>query len=338
MHHRGAGHRMTAAAVIPRLPAEVTVFTSAAEVPEAARTIALPLDTDTDLDTSAAATTASGGGPTAHGALHWAPTASAGHTARLASIARWVAEARPDAFVVDLSVEVAAFVRLLGVPVITFTLPGRRDDPAHRLGYALSDAVIAAWPADIGPEAPSAPPERLHRVGALSRFAPVAGRPAPVRFDAPVIVLHGAGGRGENPVAQAAERMRAVGLPVRELRGAGSAEVWQQLRAAPLVVSHCGASAVAEIAAARRPAVLIPDARPHDEQQHLAASLAAAGLPCRILTPDAVAGADWITEHRLALALDGAGWSRWNDGLAARRIADVIAGLATGRPALGEAA
>lgn len=334
VHHRGAGHRMTAGSVIPLLDAEVTVFTSAAGPVASphARTVHLPLDSTPLTGDSGAAREPAGGGRAAHGRLHWAPTDSPGHTERLAAIAAWVAETRPQLFVVDVSAEIAAFVRLLGVPVVSFTLPGLRDDPAHRLAYELSDAVIAPWPEGIGPTAGSVPPDRLHRVGALSRFAPdpaadrpAAGDPATACPTAPeVLVLHGAGGRGADPLDLAAAGLEVAGHPVRHLRDAGPAEVWSALRAAPLVLSHCGSNAVAEIAAARRPAILVPDARPHAEQEHLAEALTRAQLPCLVVAPADLARTDWATAHRAAAALDGTAWRIWNDGGAASRIADLL--------------
>ncbi|MDF2826049.1 MAG: UDP-N-acetylglucosamine:LPS N-acetylglucosamine transferase, partial [Mycobacterium sp.] len=62
--------------------------------------------------------------PTAHGALHWVPHHDTGLQERMQTIAQWVADARPAAVVVDVSVEVATFVRLLGVPVIVVAQPG----------------------------------------------------------------------------------------------------------------------------------------------------------------------------------------------------------------------
>ena len=55
-------------------------------------------------------------------------------------------------------------------------------------------------------------------------------------------------------------------------------DVWSRLCKADVVVSHAGQNAVAEIAAARRPAVLVAERRPHDEQIHTARALAAAGV------------------------------------------------------------
>ncbi|NQX35191.1 glycosyltransferase [Herbiconiux sp. VKM Ac-2851] len=347
VHHRGAGHRMTAGSVIPLLDAEVTVFTSAAGPVASphARTVHLPLDSTPAAAGPGAAPNHIGGSRTAHGRLHWAPTDSAGHTERLAAIAAWVAETRPQLFVVDVSAEIAAFVRLLGVPVVSFTLPGLRDDPAHRLAYELSDAVIAPWPEGVGPAAASVPADRLHRVGALSRFAPdpAGDRPAPDRPTAPeALVLHGAGGRGADPLDLAAAGLEAAGHPVRHLRDAGPAEVWAALRAAPLVLSHCGSNAVAEVAAARRPAILVPDARPHAEQEHLAEALTRAQLPCLVIAPAELARTDWATAHRTAAALNGADWQRWNDGGAASRIAELLqrlgAAAAAGPEQIGTAA
>jgi hypothetical protein len=333
---------MTAGSVIPLLDAEVTVFTSAAGPVASphARTVHLPLDSTPPAASPGAASEETGGGRTAHGRLHWAPTDSPGHTERLAEIAAWVAETRPQLFVVDVSAEIAAFVRLLGVPVVSFTLPGLRDDPAHRLAYEISDAVIAPWPEGIGPAAASCPSDRLHRVGALSRFAPDPVRTRPTAPE--VLVLHGAGGRGADPLDLAAAGLEAAGHPVRHLRDAGPAEVWAALRAAPLVLSHCGSNAVAEIAAARRPAILVPDARPHAEQEHLAEALTRAQLPCLVIAPADLARTDWATAHRTAGALDGTVWRRWNDGGAASRIAALLqrlgAAAAAGPERIGTAA
>ena len=71
----------------------------------------------------------------------------------------------------DVSVEVAVFGRLMGVPTVVMALPGDRADPAHRLGYSVADAMIAAWPAGCQRHGPRPAPDRIHHVGGLSRFA-----------------------------------------------------------------------------------------------------------------------------------------------------------------------
>ncbi len=83
----------------------------------------------------------------AGGALHWAPLGHHGLRERSAQISAWIREAGPELFIADVSVEAALLARLHGVPVVTVALPGDRTDPAHELGYRISEAVLGFWPA-----------------------------------------------------------------------------------------------------------------------------------------------------------------------------------------------
>ena len=56
------------------------------------------------------------------------------------------------------------------------------------------------------------------------------------------------------------------------------ADPWPLLCAADVVVTHAGQNAIADVATARRPAVIIPQPRPHDEQATTARALDAAGI------------------------------------------------------------
>ena len=56
------------------------------------------------------------------------------------------------------------------------------------------------------------------------------------------------------------------------------ADPWPLLCAADVVVTHAGQNAIADVAAARRPAVIVPQPRPFDEQATTARALDAAGL------------------------------------------------------------
>jgi hypothetical protein len=147
--------------------------------------------------------------PTAHGALHWAPHHDPGMASRMDTIARWLADAQPEAVVVDVSVEVAVFVRLLGVPIIVMALPGKRYDAPHLLVHRLADHIVAAWPKEL-----CVPPwlrcyeDKTSYVGGISRFD---GRqiPAPPPAHAQrgpfaattVLILGGADGLGAGPGA-----------------------------------------------------------------------------------------------------------------------------------------
>ena len=83
---------------------------------------------------------------------------------------------------------------------------------------------------------------------------------------------------------------------------------------------------VAEVAAARRPAVLVPQRRPHDEQAATARVLATGGWPA-VVEP-ALPADGWAERLERCASLDATTWARWCDGGAADRFADVVAGVA----------
>jgi hypothetical protein len=268
---------------------------------------------------------------TAHGWLHYVPADHRGLRERMAAISSWIAATAPAAMVVDVSVEVALLARLHGVPVVSVGMPGHRPDPAHRLGYGVSDLVVAPWPREATPLLHTGGDrERLVEVGAISRYAPQV-EPVPVTAGT-VLVLSGTGGGSSNALTGAAvhaAQAASAGWSWTLLSGGVRwvEDPWPALCAAHVVVSHCGQNAVAEIAAARRPAVLVPGDRPFDEQRSTARALRGMGLPVIVL--DAwPAPAEWPQLLHRAAALDGADWARWNDGRGADRVAELLGSLA----------
>jgi hypothetical protein len=250
----------------------------------------------------------------------------------MASIAAWIDGARPAAFVVDVSVEVAAFVRLMGIPTVVMALPGDRSDPAHQLGYSLADAMLAAWPAGLGEMERDLQPwaTRTHHVGGLSRYAGRAAATPSLSQGRRVLVLQGSGGTNLRPSDVAAAAAATPDWDWQRLGpGAWSDDPWPALCSADVVVTHAGLGALADVAVAARPAVVIPQERPHDEQRATAHALADAGL--------AVTAANWPNDDRwpdlLARAVDvgGSRWTRWGTDGAAERAAHVIDAVAGGR-------
>jgi hypothetical protein len=268
IHHRGAGHLQMARCIA----AEVHDITGLSSLARPAGWpggwVRLPRD-----DTNARPVQ-----PTAGGALHWAPLADAGLRARMAAIAAGIGRAAPAALMVDVSVEVTLLARLMGVPVVTMLLPGDRGDPAHRLGYTLSQTLIAPWPASV-PELLALDGEpwasKIRHVGAFSRFD---GRPAQPRAGRPedrrqVLVLQGQGGPAiaDHDLRAAARNTPGWAWTVLGGTGNWNDDPWTALCQADVVVTHAGLNALAEVAAARKPAVVIPQARPHGEQAATAA-------------------------------------------------------------------
>lgn len=263
VHHHGAGHAARATAIARELRCPVT-FLSSRSPGElgAADLVPLPLDTDPD------------GRDVAPADLHFAPLGSSGLRERMAAIAAWIESARPQLFVVDVSVEVASLVRLCGVPVVYVRQSGRRGDPAHRRAYEWAERLLAPYPRWLEPgETPNSVLERTFHAGAITRFD---GRPRP-NPDSPrgrrvLAIGDGAAGLGP-PIATAAPDWEVLSSadggssPPPNLRRIRSTDVDLELLAScAVVVAPAGANTVAEAGFCGCGLVCLPQPRPFEEQ------------------------------------------------------------------------
>jgi hypothetical protein len=289
VHHQGRGHlhrAVSIAAALAEVPGAPTVA-GLSSLPKPAGWSGPWIHLDRDDASSTPIDS------TASGRLHWVPEGDAGLRGRMAAIAGWIGEANPSLMVVDVSVEVALLARLLGVAVVPVALPGDRGDGPHTLG-------------------------------GISRFAvheDDAGEPAGRR----VVVLSGAGGNEPSAHLVEAAQADAAGWEFTVLgpQGTWVSDPRPLLLAADVVITHAGQNAIAEVAALRRPAIVIPQARPHDEQLATARTLATLpGIPALVLPEFPSSG--WGDLLDRAAALDGEGWSVWVDGDGARRAAALL--------------
>ncbi|OBJ11751.1 glycosyltransferase [Mycobacterium colombiense] len=267
---------------------------------------------------------------TAHGALHWAPHHDAGFSVRMHEIARWVSDARPEAVVVDVSVEVAVFIRLLGVPVIVMALPGNRVDAPHVLVHRLADHIVAAWPRALCvPSWLRQWDEKTSYVGGISRFEGRDGGdsgsliPAKPLSETRVLVLSGAGDAfGASLQDCAAAHSVQSWTTLGGTGGSWKPDPWRDIREADVVVTHAGQSCIADVAAARRPATVVPQSRPFDEQRATARVLKRHRLAVvaqRVPDPRA-----WPALLTAATETDPQRWRRWEVAGAANRAAEAI--------------
>jgi hypothetical protein len=306
VHHQGRGHLHRARSVLSHVAAPSTILSS---LP--GPWVVLPRDDDgATVD------------PTAGGRFHWVPAHHAGLRRRMARIARWIEETAPALLVVDVSVEVAVLARSMGVPVLVTAMRGDRTDPAHELGYAVAHELLAPWSAAF------ADPgwgwsAKTRYVGAFSRFdgrAPAASPGSRRR----VVVLWGAGGTdlGDAPAAATPDwDWDWLGTA-----GRWTPDPWPVISSADVVVTHAGQNAIAEVAAARRPAVVLPQPRPFGEQVATAEVLARAGLA--VVRRTWPTPAQWPAVLAEAVALGGDRWAQWSPGDGAQRAARVIEELA----------
>ena len=322
IHHHGTGHRSRAQSICTHLHGPVTALTSLKldEPHPFDAVLALPRD---DAGKSARH-------PAAHGVLHWAPQHDAGLQERMALIAQWVADVHPSAAVIDVSVEVATLLRLLGVPIVVVAMPGERVDTPHTLVYQLADHILAAWPQDL--YAPHWLQPHAHKttyLGGISRFDGRAPDPSQRVEATTVLTLHGTGGSdlSLDMIAACAERHPEYCWPTLGVPGGPwTRDPWPAICAADVVMAHAGLGCVADIAAAQKPAIIIAQGRPFDEQVATAQSLARGGL--------AVVIDDWPDLHAwpaliaAARALEPNRWIRWQTAGAAARAAQAVADVA----------
>lgn len=265
---------------------------------------------------------------TAGGTLHYAPLAHEGYRARMGQIARWIEVNKPDAFFVDVSVEVAAFVRLLGVPVVTLAMPGERADAPHQLGYAQASAIIAAWPSWVAvPGHLEGVVDKLAAVGGISRFdgRVTAKRRTPTR----VTVMAGMGGSSWGERAWRDVEAACPGYEFNFLTGANRVEDPYELMARTgVMVIAAGQNSVADVAAASCPAIVLPQERPFGEQEATARVLRDAGLA--VVPEGFPAPEKWPRLLEQARDMEPR-WHEWETAGAARRAAEVIAGVALTR-------
>lgn len=318
VHHHGAGHVTRACQIALHLQTPVTGFSS---LPRPAAWPGEWVELPSDV-------TASAIDPTAGGVLHWAPLSHVGYAHRMETLSAHMGSL--DVLVVDVSVEVSLLARLHGVPTVVVAMRGDRSDTPHRLAYDSATSLLVPWAAEFPePWWPKAWSDKSHFVGAISRFD--HQRPSvrpPTGNRRRVLVLLGAGGHDvtEDALVAAARQTPGWYWTLRSPQSP-SPDVWQDLLLADVVVTHGGNNAVAEVAAARRPAVVVAQERPFREQHHMADALERGGVCMGVQSwPAAERWTDLLEE---AIARGTSRWSLWNplDGAQrAARYLDAFAG------------
>lgn len=332
VHHQGAGHLARARLLAEALDRPCTLMgTFAGADPCVPSFLDLPDDRITaDFDGCDHAADR----PLA---LHYAPLGVDGLRARMAGIAAWAAQADPVLLIVDVSVEVSLFARLLSVPTLVVRLAGDRTDPPHLEAFRSAERLLAFFPQALdGAANPDWVRAKTDHLGFLAAD-PVTHR---AEEDGSIVVVYGRGGVGgsASDLAAAAratpERTWHVVGPVTgdgadaptNLRLHGwVSDVGAFLDRATLVIGAGGDGLVSSVAARAKRFVCLPEARAFDEQATTARALAALGAA--IHCPDWPAPEAWPGVVRAGLALDperiGSLARTGSVGRAARHIGDL---------------
>ena len=339
VHHEGVGHLARSLAIATQLSEPVTVLSSIdpARIESAATSPVEVVHLPPDVGPSSTARD-----PGAGGALHWAPLDPdvAGPRARV--LVEWLTKPDVAALVCDVSVEAAVLSRLCGVPPIVVREHGRRADDAHVLAHRIARGVLAPFPEALEPaETPAWLRAMSFYSGFVSRPLAPAGRDvARTRLgldDRPtLVVVVGAGGHS---LTGAARRDITDGLRgwqvvvVGTSRSAGTGDdgvrddgwvpdISLHLSAADVVAGTAGSNVVAEVAAAGRPFICVPEDRPFDEQRQRAGRLAE--LQVAVVRAHWPTAPEWAPAVSQALALGPDGLARLAVGASPAIAADWI--------------
>lgn len=340
VHHHGTGHLNRMQSVRAHMDVPLTAFSSR----PGPGVQPLPIDVDPPRSEACATSDPAVG-------FHYAPLGVDGIRQRMSILAEWVRRDDPDVFVVDVSVEVAALMRLLSVPTVIMRQHGGRDDLPHRMCYSNASVLLAPYPMWLEDErTPDWVRHKTVYAGGFSRFDDQIRTPdgdadpddlnmrdkARQRLGISpdtrlVVVMGGEGGRVGWPLAEAARatadwRWVVLGSgwqsDIGDLGVGWVEDPFDWLCAADVVVSHAGHNALTECAAADRPMLVIPQDRPHDEQRHKAQLLQQHGLA--VVAPQWPAAGAWpeLLERTLDRSPDPK--HRLVDGHGARRAAYIV--------------
>lgn len=322
VHHQGRGHLTRACAIARWMGMPVTGLSSLPR-PSAWPGPWVQLSRDDDLVEEGTPRDVEAGG-----VLHWAPVGHVGLASRAADITGWVAREQPQLVVVDVSVEVTLLARLAGAPVAVVALPGERLDRAHGTAYDLAEALLAPWPA--GTHECGWKQEwvaKAHAVGGISQFDGVP-HPRVPRRPGRVLLLWGGGGTDVSSAeVRAARRATPDWTWVERSPSQPSPDLWRELHECDVVVTHAGQNAVADVAAARAPAVLVAQTRPFGEQ--VATAHAVHGLGSATGLEAWPAAGAWPDLLASARDRGGAGWDRWTTGRGAEEAARALRAVCT---------
>ena len=312
VHHQGAGHLQRARIVASALPRPCTILGTLTGFDTAGLDI-LNLPDDRPLDGLAAFDGLDGaaGRPEA---LHYAPLNHPGVRTRMARIADWVARTEPALIVVDVSVEVALFARLLSVPTVVVRLAGTRTDQPHLEAFRSAARILAPFPAALDG---AGVPDWVRAKTVYAGFLGAAAQ-APPEASRDIVVVFGRGGAGGHVADLAAAARSVADRPWHVLgpvSGSGAtpdnlhlhgwvSDVEARVARASLLIGGGGDGVVALAAGQAKRFICLPEERAYGEQTEKAEALARLGAA--IVHEGWPPAAAWPALVRAGLALDPA--------------------------------
>ena len=269
------------------------------------------------------------------------------NTAFTLAMVNFFSQWQPDLVVSDVGLEASVLARMCGLPVVYTRQHGTRWDKGHTLAYEWACSLWAPFATEMEQhDCPVWIRNKTFYSGGFSRFSGLEKpKHPPICYSedkANILVMTGFGGTsitlGDIAAAAAANpqwRWHIAGLrpstkldklPKNMICHGVIRDVWPYLCHADLVVANAGHNSVMEIAAAGRPFLCVPAARPFAEQQCKARVLR--DLKLGVIRQRWPESTDWPDIFAQAAAQDLSLWEKLQDADAARRSADYLSQIA----------
>lgn len=286
VHHQGAGHWQRACLIARALERPVTLIGTLAEfdIRDAPGSVL-----DLPDDRIGAGFDGRDGMADRPHSLHYAPVGADNVRARMGRLAAWIAETDPALLVVDVSVEIALFARLMSVPTLVVRLAGTRTDLPHLEAFRGAERLLAFFPPELDA---TATPDWVRAKTAYAGLLTADTVPDTPQTDGSILVIFGRGGAGGRLSELATAAMAVPDRPwhvIGPVEGSGTptpvnlhvhgwvADPAPYIARADLVVGGGGDGVVSAVAGAGKRFVCLPEPRAFDEQVEKARALAAMG-------------------------------------------------------------
>ncbi len=283
-HHHGSGHLQHARDIIETTDHEFLIISSREFESNKHTVISKVLPSDVIEGYVAPQT----------GPFHYIPTAP--HVReRFFTLLTALHDFQPDIVIVDVSVEVATFVKLAGYPVIYRHMHGNRTDEPHQNIYTIADSLVAYYDKSLNSEIALQP--YVEKTFFTKMLRPNINHSAQsIAKTVTVLTSTGSDGVSIENVCYAAEqtpdwhwtiigKLNSHGdlskLPSNCTYEGFVDDPDTYLSSASVIVTSGGHNAIARTLAHEKPFVVTPESRPFDEQLSFAKALEQVhSIPC----------------------------------------------------------
>jgi len=275
VHHHGTGHMQRALRIIPHIPSQVILFSSADEpkdLPANVRFVKLIDDAVESYNQ-----------PTGSAFMYTPHSPEISH--RYQQILQSIIKYDITCMYVDVSMEVAIFCKTLGLTVGHNIMQGIRDDQPHTNLYRMCDFYLSDSTPELDSTSRRVGPDHIEYVGGISRYPVVPIRNVGKFKNIVVTVSPKSSKRNIEKIIRTAQAFpdstwHVVGpaenkLPQQNIVWHGVVQdPYEIYRHADVVVGAGGHNTITEMASLGLPFVCIPEERPYDEQATAAQALA----------------------------------------------------------------